>query len=94
MSKQQKALGVVKYSKFQLSILTLYREFVRLATRTPGLLDKVRHEFRSARELSVRTDSLAIDYKLRRARNQLDMLKSSRVQAVATVQVISNTTTK
>jgi hypothetical protein len=73
---------IAKKSTFQLKILGLYAQFVRLARERPGLLDKVREEFRAGAKLSPKEDSLLIDYKLRRARNQLDMLKVKNVQKV------------
>lgn len=77
-------------SQLQLRTLKLYADFVRLAKTTPGLLAKVRNEFRQNADLSLKTDSLTIDFKLRRARNQLDMLKSSRVNSIKTVQFGGN----
>ena len=78
-------LTPIKKSALQLKVLGLYAEFIRLARHTPGLRQQVRDEFRAHQHLSVRTDSLLIDYKLRRARNQLSMLKASRVHSVKTV---------
>ena len=77
----------IKRSPFQLKILGLYAQFVRLAKQRPGLLDKVRHEFREASRLNVKTDSLLIDYKLRRARNQLDMLKANNVKSIKVIRI-------
>ena len=76
-----------RFSPFQLRILGLYAQFVRLAKHRPGLLDKVRHEFRAQSSLNPRTDSLLIDYKLRRARNQLDMLKANNVTSIKVVRL-------
>jgi len=73
---------LIKYSPFQRKTLSLYAEFVRLAKNKPGLLERARSEFRAASKLNTKTDSLQIDFKLRRARNQLDMLKTSNVKAV------------
>lgn len=87
------AVKLAKKSKFQLEILNLYAQFVRLSKDRPGLLSKIRHDFRQSATLNPRKDSLLIDYKVRRARNQLDMLKNSRVSAVQSVQV-ANTNTK
>jgi hypothetical protein len=78
---------LAKHSPFQLKVLALYAQFIRLTNAKPGLLDKVRHEFRQASKLSPRDDSLLIDYKLRRARNQLDMLKASNVKSVKTISI-------
>lgn len=84
------ARKLVKYSQFQLKVLDLYAQFIRLSKNKPGLLDKVREEFRAGSKLSIKDDSLLIDYKLRRARNQLDMLKTSRVNQILTVKLEEN----
>lgn len=78
---------LAKKSQFQLRILGLYAQFVRLSRNRPGLLDKVREEFRANATLSPKEDSLLIDYKLRRARNQLDMLKLNNVKTVKTFKL-------
>lgn len=74
-----------KKSPFQLQILKLYAEFVRLSKNQPGLLERIRTEFRQAAKLNPREDSLLIDYRYRRAKNQLEMLKTSRVKFVHTI---------
>lgn len=71
-----------KKSPFQLQILKLYADFVRLAKNRPGLLEKVRKDFREGSKLNPRQDSLLIDYKLRRAKNQLSMIKTSFVTQI------------
>lgn len=81
------AKKIVKYSQFQLKILKLYADFIRLSHDRPGLLDKVRQEFRQASKLNPRQDSLLIDYKLRRSANQLEMLRTSRVKAIKVVDI-------
>lgn len=73
---------VIKRSALQTQILSLYTQFIRLSKNQPGLLNRVRNEFRAASHLRPKTDSLQIDYKLRRAKNQLEMLKTSNVQGV------------
>ncbi len=81
------ARKLIKYSQFQLKVLDLYAQFIRLSKDKPGLLNKVRSEFRQSSNLNVKNDSLLIDYKLRRAKNQLDMLKTSRVSSVKTLKL-------
>ena len=77
---------LAKRSPFQLNVLKLYAQFVRLSKDRPGLLDKVRDEFRAASHLSPKQDSLLIDFKLRRAKNQLEMLKLN-VKAVKVLRI-------
>ena len=88
MSAAAGSLVRKRYSKLQLQVLGLYAQFVRLAKNKPGLLERVRGEFRhNARTLTVKNDSLLIDYKLRSARHQLAMLTRSQVSQVKTVQL-------
>jgi hypothetical protein len=73
---------LTKKTPFQLKVLDLYKDFVKVSRTTPGLLDRVRDEFREASTLNIKNDSLAIDYKIRRAKNQLEMLKTSNVKSI------------
>lgn len=86
------AVKIAKKSAFQLKILNLYAQFIRLSKTRPGLLEKVRTEFREASKLDRKEDSLLIDYKVRRARNQLEMFKTSRVSAVKTFNLNKSNT--
>jgi hypothetical protein len=88
-SSSAKSLGkkLIKYSGIQRTILALYAQFVRLSRERPGLLDKVRQEFREGAKLNSRNDSLLIDYKLRRAKNQLAMLKAQNVKSVKVIRI-------
>ena len=74
-------------SALQLKVLGMYAQFVRLSKDQPGLLEKARHEFRAASDLTPKNDSLLIDAKLRRAKNQLAMLQTSHVKAVKVFSV-------
>lgn len=73
---------LAKKSQFQLKVLNLYAQYVRLAKQRPGLLEKARVEFKEGARLNPREDSLLIDYKLRRAKHTLDMLKANQVKQV------------
>lgn len=65
-------------SPLQKQILNLYAQFIRQSKQHPGILQKVRKEFRDETTLP-KDDLLFIESKLRRAKYQLDMLKTSRV---------------
>ena len=84
---------LTKKSQFQLQILNLYAQFVRLSRSQPGLLEKARAEFKEAAQLNPRQDSLLIDYKVRRAKHQLTMLKTSQVKQIK-IFSIDNSKTK
>lgn len=73
---------LTKRSPFQLKVMGMYAQYVRLSKNQPGLLEKARNEFRAASHLTFKEDSLLIDSKMRRAKNQLEMLKTSRVNSV------------
>ena len=84
------AKKIAKKSQFQLKVLSLYAQFVRLSKDRPGLLEKCRDEFRKGAQLSSKSDALLIDYKLRRAKNQLDMLKAKNARSVKIFTVNKN----
>ena len=88
--KATSSFKMAKKSQFQLQILNLYAQFVRLSRDRPGLLEKCRDEFRKGSQLSRKDDSLLIDYKLRRARNQLEMLKAKNTKTVKVMTIEKN----
>ena len=67
-----------RHSKIQLQVLSLYRQFLRATKDKPGFQDFVKTEFRKHAALP-RTDSVKVEYLLRRGWRQLDMLRSSSV---------------
>lgn len=80
-------IKIAKKSAFQRSVLNLYAQFVRLSKIKPGLLDKVRIEFKKNAKLP-KEDTIYLESKLRRARYQLDMLKTSNVTFVKHVEIL------
>ena len=78
-------LKIAKKSLFQRNVLSLYAQFVRLSKSKPGLLEKVRNEFKAASKLP-KEDILFLESKLRRARSQLDMLRKSNVTFIKEVK--------
>ena len=81
-----------KRSAFQLKVLGIYAQFVRLSKDQPGLLEKARNEFRASSKLTQKNDALQIDYRMRRAKNQLEMLKTSNVKGVKVFSMTKNST--
>jgi hypothetical protein len=73
--------------EFEKRIFRLYAEFIRLSRRYPGLLDKVREEFRRDSHLDYQQNSNQIDNKYRRGQQQLKLLKTTNVSAVRTFTV-------
>ena len=67
-----------RHSKIQLQVLSLYRQFLRTTKDQPGFQEYIKSEFRKYGALP-RTDSIKLEYLLRRGWRQLDMLRSSSV---------------
>ena len=79
------SVKIVKKSVFQRNILNLYAQFIRLSKTKPGLLEKVRSEFKEGSKLP-KEEILIIESRLRRAKNQLNMLKTSNVTFIKQVK--------
>ncbi|XP_054855944.1 succinate dehydrogenase assembly factor 1, mitochondrial [Eublepharis macularius] len=65
---------MVRHSKLQQQVLSLYRNFLRAAKDKPGFLPRIRAEFRKHAQIP-RTDILLIEYLLRRGQRQLEQLR-------------------
>ena len=72
---------MVRYSKSQIQILQLYREFIKLAKTRPGLADYVKMEFRKNSAIP-RANTIQIEQVYRRGQRQLTMLKRQDIQCV------------
>ena len=70
-----------RHSKIQLQVLSLYKQFLRTARDKPGMQEYVRNEFKSNMTIP-RTDTMRIEYVLRRATRQLEQMRNSNVIAV------------
>ncbi|KAJ8372606.1 hypothetical protein AAFF_G00280710 [Aldrovandia affinis] len=65
---------MVRHSKLQKQVLSLYRQFLRAGQNKPGFLPRIRDEFR--RNACIpKTDFMHIEYLFRRAQRQLEQLK-------------------
>ncbi|XP_034547757.1 succinate dehydrogenase assembly factor 1, mitochondrial [Notolabrus celidotus] len=65
---------MVRHSKLQIQILSLYRQFLRAGQDKPGFIPRIRDEFRQNAQIK-KTDVMHIEYLFRRAQRQLDQLK-------------------
>lgn len=65
---------MVRHSKLQKQVLSLYRQFLRSAQDKPGFLPRIRDEFR-ANSAIKKTDVMHIEYLYRRGQRQLELLK-------------------
>ncbi|KAK3576289.1 hypothetical protein CHS0354_036024 [Potamilus streckersoni] len=72
---------MAKYSKIQLQVLSLYREFLQVSEGRPGLKEFVRSEFKK-NAMIPRTDSLHIEAIYRRGQRQLELLKKKEVNSI------------
>lgn len=69
---------MARHSKIQKQVLSLYKQFLRVTKDQPSFQDYIRKEFRKNASMP-RTESIKIEYLLRRGWRQLDMLKTSSV---------------
>ncbi|XP_036444900.1 succinate dehydrogenase assembly factor 1, mitochondrial [Colossoma macropomum] len=65
---------MVRHSKLQKQILSLYRQFLRAGRGKPGFVPRIREEFRANAAIK-KTDVMHIEYLCRRAQRQLEQLK-------------------
>lgn len=67
------------HSKLQLSVLSLYKQFLRATADQPSLQTHVRETFRENAQKFKKSDVFLIEYHLRKGTHQLKMLKDSSV---------------
>ncbi|XP_067279072.1 succinate dehydrogenase assembly factor 1, mitochondrial isoform X2 [Pseudorasbora parva] len=65
---------MVRHSKLQKQVLSLYRQFLRAAQDKPGFIPRIRDEFRANAAIK-KNDVMHIEYLYRRGTRQLDLLK-------------------
>ena len=69
------------HSKIQLQVLSLYRQCLRAARSRPGAHLHIREEFKK-NSLIAKSDTIRIEYLLRRGYRQLDLLNKPTVQSI------------
>ena len=72
---------MVKHSKIQIQVLSLFRQFLRAAQGRPGIAEHVRAEFKKNKTLP-RTDTLRIEFLMRRGARQLEQIQSSSIKKI------------
>ncbi|XP_053556428.1 succinate dehydrogenase assembly factor 1, mitochondrial [Bombina bombina] len=65
---------MIRHSKIQKLILSLYKEFLRAGKEKPGFLPRIQDEFRTNAKIP-KTDVMHIEYLIRRGQRQLEQLK-------------------
>ncbi|KAM8960842.1 succinate dehydrogenase assembly factor 1, mitochondrial [Pelodytes ibericus] len=65
---------MIRHSKLQKQILSLYKEFLRAGKEKPGFLPQIQQEFRKNAKIP-KMDVMHIEYLVRRGQRQLDQLK-------------------
>lgn len=65
---------MVRHSKLQKQVLSLYRQFLRAAQDKPGFIPRIRDEFRANAAIK-KTEVMHIEYLYRRGQRQLELLK-------------------
>lgn len=74
LSSHPTASTMVRHSKLQKQVLSLYRQFLRAGQDKPGFLPRIREEFRTNAAIQ-KTDVMHIEYLCRRAQRQLEQLR-------------------
>ncbi|XP_014052071.1 succinate dehydrogenase assembly factor 1, mitochondrial isoform X1 [Salmo salar] len=74
---------MVRHSKLQKQVLSLYRQFLRAGQDKPGFLPRIRDEFRENSHIK-KTDVMHIEYLYRRGQRQLDQLKDVNTKQLGT----------
>lgn len=67
---------MMRHSKLQKQVLSLYRQFLRAGRAKPGFVPRIREEFRANAAIK-KTDVMHIEYLCRRAQRQLEQLKDT-----------------
>lgn len=78
-----------RHSKIQLQVLSLYKQFMKVTKDQPGFRQYIQEEFRKNSTLP-RTDSIKIEYLLRRGWRQLKMLQTSSVSSAGVFEKDKN----
>jgi len=69
------------YSRLQVKVLNLYKQFIKVCGDKPGMKDHVRNEFKKNR-LIPRTDILRIEHHVRRGERQLTLLEKPTISRI------------
>lgn len=82
----------MSHSKLQLEVLQLYKQFLRFAEKQQenDLRKHVREIFRKNSTQIEKSNTILIEYHLRRGKWQLDQLKKTSVTGFQTITIISN----
>ncbi|KAE8636082.1 hypothetical protein XENTR_v10002834 [Xenopus tropicalis] len=67
---------MVRHSKLQKQILSLYRQFLQAGKEKPGFVPRIRDEFRRNAKIP-KTDVMHIEHLLRRGQRQLQQLQDA-----------------
>lgn len=65
---------MVRHSKLQKQVLSLYRQFLRAAHDKPGFLPQIQDEFRKNASIP-KANVMQIEYLYRRGQRQLEQMK-------------------
>ncbi|KAK0399459.1 hypothetical protein QR680_003061 [Steinernema hermaphroditum] len=74
------------HSKLQLTVLSLYKQFLRASAEHPALREHIKQSFRDAAVKYEKTDTFLIEYNLRRAQRQLDSLRNHSIAVMTEVR--------
>ncbi|OCU02418.1 hypothetical protein XELAEV_18008181mg [Xenopus laevis] len=74
---------MVRHSKLQKQILSLYRQFLQAGKEKPGFVPRIRDEFQKNAKIP-KTDVMHIEYLLRRGQRQLQQLQDVNTKQLGT----------
>ncbi|KAK0399460.1 hypothetical protein QR680_003061 [Steinernema hermaphroditum] len=77
------------HSKLQLTVLSLYKQFLRASAEHPALREHIKQSFRDAAVKYEKTDTFLIEYNLRRAQRQLDSLRNHSIAGFSSMTIKS-----
>lgn len=73
---------IVRHSKIQVKVLSLYKSCLRAAKDKPGFDSTIRQEFKKNAKLIDKSDVLRIEHLMRNGQRKLDMMKDPNVQGM------------
>jgi len=80
---------MVRHSRLQLHVLSLYRQCLRVARDKPGAADYVRSEFRKNADIN-KSEVMRIEHLVRRGQRQLESLQKPTTTGVGFFQKDDN----
>ena len=75
-------MSLVRHSKIQKQVLSLYKACLRAAKTKPGFDYTIREEFKKNAKIYEKSDVLRIEHLMRHGQRKLDMMKDPNVSGM------------